>query len=111
MEIETTNNKKVVNKPMQSDSRFDTVENLSFNFDKFLELVKKNKKLSLDGVTKDCVYHKIRLNTNDKSKIIWYAKSGKVAPVLMWSVIINRNCRVNNLDEAKKLIKAVTVVK
>jgi len=91
------------------NKKLETTENdkkVDFNLSTFLELCKKNKKLSIVGKTKDGVYQKIRLNKNNKSKIIWYCKSGKQAPVLMWSTLINRNCRINNLDEAKKTNKS-----
>ena len=106
MPKEETSIKKVM-KPMIDTNRYDSVENLSFNFDKFLLLIKKQKKLSVDDKITNANNHKILLEKDGKKKIIWYARAGKMAPVVLWSTMINRNCKVKNIKEAQELIKSV----
>lgn len=71
IETETPKNKTQV-LPLDKNNNFDTVENLSLNFKKFLELYKKNKLTVNKKITKTG-NTKIR---NDK-KIVFYAHEGK----------------------------------
>ena len=88
--------------PMDKKNKFNTVENMSFNFKKFLELCKKNK-LTVDKKITKLGNIKIR---NDK-KIIFYAHEGKKYPVILWSNIIKKSINIKNEEDTKKLLKTV----
>jgi len=76
----------------------------SIDFVKFLELCKKNSRLSNDGIDKGG-YTKIRVNLDsNKSKIIFYAKSSKKHGSILWHTVQKKNIRVSDNDSFKKLI-------
>lgn len=100
--IETTPKNKKPVPPMDKKNDFDTVENLSFNFKKFLDLCKKHK-LKVDKKITKAGNTKIR---NDK-KIVFYVHEGKKSAVILWNNITKKSINIKNVEETKKLLKTV----
>jgi len=78
--------------------------NKEFSFDKFLEFCKKQENMIVDKKTTKQGNTKIRYN----DKIVFYAHSGKISPVILWSNIEKKNIKVSNQNEAEKLIVTIS---
>jgi len=79
-------------------------------FKKFLDLCKSNKRLSNDGIDKGG-YTKIRVAIdNDKSKIIFYAKSSKKFGTICWNTVLKKNMRISTQTDFDGLIKTLPIL-
>jgi len=90
-----------MNKSTQTTEKADV-----FDFEHFLKLCKKHK-LSID--TKKTSQGNTKIKHNDK--IVFYARSAKIATVIIWNNMISKNQHINNEKEAIELLVKLTEIK